>query len=302
MVAASQRPARLNARRVLAAAAVGLALTAGAAAADSYLGAVRSAERALAAPGLSSAAVQRIRSRLLAGTTCSQPEIDADLTVKPPDVADARQRLASLDQALTAAPQPRAGVEAKLRSLATSGTYDREQPESPGDLLQGGFQSLEAKLAGAACGGGLAIVLLILKWVAVVVAAAVLAILLWRLLRRYRRRDPAEAGGERQPDHLRTAADRFAAADRLAAEGDLAGAMRELASAVATVLGGEAAWDLSPLTVREIFLAAGKLPDLRPLLLGFEEAVYGHREVTRERYDTAAAAAAPFRPAARRAA
>ena len=78
--------------------------------------------------------------------------------------------------------------------------------------------------------------------------------------------------------------------------------MRELTGAVATVLGGEGAWDVSPLTVRELFARAGRLGELRPLLRAFEEAVYGHRPVDRQMYEAAAAVAAPFRVQTRRAA
>lgn len=302
MVAALATRSATELTRAAAALALGVLLAASVAVADGYLQSVRAAEQALRQPGLTASELAGIRDRLAAGTSCSQPEIATDLSVQPAQVEDARQRLAALDHALTAPAEPAPGAESRLRSLAASSPYNREQPESPGDLLTGQLQSILARLAAAACGGGLAVLLLVLRWVAVVAAGIAALVILYRLLRRYRRRGQEPAGRAGDPDRLRTAAERFASADGLAAAGDLAAALRELAGAVATVLGGEAAWDLSPLTVREIYRDAGKLGELRPLLRGFEEAVYGHRPVTPEAYAAAASAASPYRPGTRRAA
>jgi hypothetical protein len=49
------------------------------------------------------------------------------------------------------------------------------------------------------------------------------------------------------------------------------------------------------LTVREIFQKAPDPARLRPLLLPFEAAVYGGKEVDAATYDQAARVAAPFR-------
>jgi hypothetical protein len=98
------------------------------------------------------------------------------------------------------------------------------------------------------------------------------------------------------------AEDRFAAADRLAAAGDLDGAVRALAGAVAAALADERAWEVSPLTVRELFARAADPAALRPLLAAFEASVYGDRPPDAAAHRRAADAAAPFRPARRSAA
>ena len=96
-------------------------------------------------------------------------------------------------------------------------------------------------------------------------------------------------GGPRPP------ADFFAEADRLAAQGDRVRAIRALCAGVAATLAGERTWEGSPLTVREIFQRAPDPASLRPLLLPFEAAVYGGREVDQATYERAAQVAAPFR-------
>jgi hypothetical protein len=302
VVAAAASWSGAGLKRALASAVSFALLSAGAALADGYLQSVRTAEHALSGHTLSGKQLREIADRLSTGTSCTQPEIADDLTSSPPDTADARDRLAALDHALAAPLRPRAGAQARLRALALTSPYNREQPESPGDLLNGVLQSFVARLAAAACGGGLAVLLLVLRWLGAVVAAIAIAFLAVRLVRRYLRRGEEPASRPGDSERLRTAADRFAAADRLAAAGDHGGALRELAGAVATVLAGERAWDLSPLTVREIYADAGRLAELTPLLGGFERAVYGHRPVTPDAYAAAAAAAAPYRDVARKAA
>jgi hypothetical protein len=93
-----------------------------------------------------------------------------------------------------------------------------------------------------------------------------------------------------------TARDRFAEADRLAAAGDLTGAVRALAGGVASSLGDDRDWEVSPLTVREIFWRSSNPEALAPLLAAFEAAVYGAREPDAETYARAARAAAGYRP------
>jgi len=96
-------------------------------------------------------------------------------------------------------------------------------------------------------------------------------------------------------DRPRPPADYFAEADRLAAAGDRVGAIRALCAAVAATLAGEGSWAGSPLTVREIFQRAPDYASLRPLLLPFEAAVYGGRDVDKATYERAATVAAAFR-------
>ncbi len=80
-------------------------------------------------------------------------------------------------------------------------------------------------------------------------------------------------------------------------------AIRALCAGVAATLAGERTWAGSPLTVREIFQRAPDPASLRPLLLPFEAAVYGGRDVDEHTYQLAAAVAAKFRaPAAAEAA
>jgi hypothetical protein len=264
-----------------------------------YLQAVRAAESVLARSHVSPADASRANSLLAAGVACSQPEISSDLSAQPPQVGGARQRLRALDQALAHAAAPAPGAESALRRLAASPAYQREQPESPGDLLLGWVQGREAALQALACTGVLSLVVRLLEYLAVAAVAIAAAVIAYR---RVRGRGRAEAEAEASPELLRrrSADERFAAADRLAARADFGAAIRELASAVATVLGGEATWEASPLTVRELFARAGLLTELRPLLRGFEDAFYGHRELTPEAYGAAAAAAAPYRSARRR--
>ena len=78
--------------------------------------------------------------------------------------------------------------------------------------------------------------------------------------------------------------------------------MRALAGAVAAALAGDRAWELSPLTVRELFARAPDPAALRPLLVAFEGAAYGVRRPAPAAYRLAEAAAAPFRPGRRAAA
>jgi hypothetical protein len=94
---------------------------------------------------------------------------------------------------------------------------------------------------------------------------------------------------------LRPAVDHFASADRLAAAGDLDRAIRELAAGVAVRLGGDDAWDASPLTVRELFKRSPNPQSLRPLLVAFERAAYAGHPPEPDTYASAAAAAEPYR-------
>jgi hypothetical protein len=87
----------------------------------------------------------------------------------------------------------------------------------------------------------------------------------------------------------------FLAAERLAAEGEFAAAVRALAAGTMERVSGERSFTASPLTVREAFWRSGAGQTLRPLLRAFESSYYGHHEVTRGDYEAAAAAAAAHR-------
>jgi hypothetical protein len=123
--------------------------------------------------------------------------------------------------------------------------------------------------------------------------AVAAALALRPALRRTRR--PALATGA-SPAAITT--DHFAAADGLAARGELALAVRELAAGVAAALGQERIWEGGPLTVREIFARSPDPGRLGPLLSAFELAAYGARPPDPETYARAAEVARPFRTAA----
>lgn len=257
-----------------------------------------SVDRALdilrAAPADDRSAARRAAEVLEAGTGQSQPEILSDLRREPPDVPDARDRLSALSQAARSpvfAPEPAKARRAVHDILAEPRYAALRQGPSLADLIKTEVIRLVLLLLGlaaSAVAGGL--------WTAlaaagvVVLAAAAVAVGRYaRWVERPQARLPqgAAAGAGRR--------DRFLEADRLAAAGDYAGAIRELASGVAVTLGDELTWKASPLTVRELFSRASSPASLRPLLLAFEAAVYGARPPDRETYQRAEAAAAPFR-------
>jgi len=130
-------------------------------------------------------------------------------------------------------------------------------------------------------------------WWYYVVGISVLAAIVFVLVRASRGRfgesQSVPGGGPRPP------ADFFAEADRLASGGDRVGALRALCAGVAATLAGERTWEGSPLTVREIFMRAPDFSSLRPLLVPFEAAVYGGRDVDAATYARAAGVAAAFR-------
>ncbi len=209
-------------------------------------------------------AARRAADVLEAGTGESQREILVELRQDPPDVAGARGRLSSLSRA---ARSPAFAPEpAKARSAVRD------------VLAQPRYAPLRT---------GPSLVDRIREWLQRVP---------------WRRHPEALARGHGGPGVVRSEPDRFALADRLAAAGDLDGAVRALAGGVAVVLGGDRAWEASPLTVRELFARAPDARSLGPLLLAFEAAVYGRRPPDPEAYRHVLAAAAPFRPGARAAA
>jgi hypothetical protein len=245
-------------------------------------------------------AARRAADVLEAGTGQSQREILLDLRQSPPDVADARSRLAALsraDRSPAFVPEPARARQAVRDILAQPRYAGLGQGPSLADRIRAALLQLlvwVAERIGAVLSSGFGL--------AVVGAAIGLALMGLVIVRsvRWRGRPEARLPGASaadEPDH-----DRFARADRLAAAGDLEGAVRALAGAVAVALGGDRAWELSPLTVRELFARAADPAALRPLLLAFEAAVYGQRPPGPEAYRQAEAAAAPFRPAGRAAA
>jgi len=231
---------------------------------------------------------------MVSGTGGTQPEILDDLRARPPLYADARQRLSALLSAMqqpvsTSDPQL---AQQRLHDVLSMSRYDAlHRPPSLLDRfsqwVQDRIESFLRLLFGAGGGGQLA------SWWIYVVSIATLGVVLFTVLRaargRFSQSLSAAPGGPRPP------ADYFAEADRLAARGDRVGAIRALCAGVAATLEGERSWEGSPLTVREIFQRAPDYEALRPLLLPFEAAVYGGREVDSTTYDRAAHVAAPFR-------
>lgn len=234
-------------------------------------------------------------SELEAGTGSSQPEILNDLRRQPPDYIDARARmialLAALDQpANTSDPQL---AQQRLHDVLAMPRYDPlHSPPSLLDRFGQWARDLVRRLLTTLFGGrgGPQAP----SWFLYVVGAAVLAAVAIVVFRSARGRFDEDAKAN-QPAGPRAPADYFAEADRLAAQGDRVGAIRALCAGVAATLAGEQTWVGSPLTVREIFQRAPDPARLRPLLLPFEAAVYGGREVDGATYERAAHVAAPFR-------
>jgi len=231
---------------------------------------------------------------LISGTGDSQPEITNDLRARPPLYEDARQRLSAL---LTALGQPATTgdpglAQQRLHDVMSQSRYDPlHRPPSLLDRfaqwVQDRITALLRLLFGSR-GGAQAPAL----WFDAAGIATLLAVvfIVFRAARgRFSQSISVVPGGPRPP------ADFFAEADRLAAQGDRVRAIRSLCAGVAATLAGERTWEGSPLTVREIFQRAPDPASLRPLLLPFEAAVYGGREVDQATYERAAQVAAPFR-------
>jgi len=248
-----------------------------------------------AAPGDVEAAHQAA-AVLQSGTGSSQPEILADLAQQPPDFKDAAARLQALLGALDrpAAIADPAAAQSKLDQVLAMHRYDAlHQPPSAldrlGQWLTDRFKEFLRFLFGSNAIGGV-----IPPWVVYGIGIVVIALVGLVVFRSTRGRFGGEfagltAAGPRAP------ADFFAEADRLAAKGDRVGALRALCAGVAATLAGERTWEGSPLTVREIFQRAPDPVSLRPLLLAFEAAVYGGRDVDAATYERAATVASRFR-------
>lgn len=228
------------------------------------------------------------------GTGGSQPEILADLSARPPLYGDARQRLAALLAALghPADTSDPALAQQRLHDVMSMSRYDPlHRPPSLLDRIQRWIQDRISDLLRLLFGNGSGAQPPALWLYAIGIAVVLgLGVLIARA-----GRGRFSQGLAAPSDRPRPPADYFAEADRLAAAGDRVGAIRALCAAVAATLAGEGSWAGSPLTVREIFQRAPDYRSLRPLLLPFEAAVYGGREVDKAAYDRAAAVAAAFR-------
>jgi hypothetical protein len=248
------------------------------------------------APEGDGAAARRAADQLEAGTGQSQPEILGELRAEPPNLAEARARLAALSRsARSPAFTPEPGrARAAIHDILSQPRYAGLQAgPSLGDRLTYLALQLLVRVLERLGRGGLQ-----LLWVLAIAGAGGLLTSVVLLMLGARGRGRGGEVGLAVPPRAEVARDRFAEADRLAAGGDLTAAVRALAGAVAAALGEERDWDRSPLTVREVFARAWEPWALRPLLVVFEAAVYGARPPDAEAYAMAAEAAAPFRPPA----
>jgi hypothetical protein len=226
-----------------------------------------------------------------------QPEILADLERTPPDLGDADQRLSALLAALrsradTANP---ALAQSALDHVLAMPRYAQAAQGPPWwqRALIWLLQQI-GRLLSSLGAGRLVIPAPVWLGAALLVLFVVVALLVRSALSR-----AANDRARRQPGSgYAPSVDFFSIADGYAAEGDYTRAVRALAGGVAMALSGQHAWDSSPLTVRELFQRAPDPQRLRPLLLPFEAAVYGHRLPDAQSYGRAVEAAAPFRRAA----
>jgi len=253
------------------------------------------------ATGSDTTAAEAAVKILTDGTGNTQPEILADLKARPPLYDDARDRLSSL---LTTLNDPMTTADPSLarqraHDVLAMSRYDALR--RPPNLLERFTQWVEDRISdllqlifGRAAGAQPPNFVFYAAGIAIVAAVAFVVARASR--GRFGRRVDLAPQGPRPP------ADFFAEADRLAAAGDRVGAIRALCAAVAGTLAGERSWEGSALTVREIFRRAPDFASLRPLLLPFEAAVYGGREVDAATYERAAQVAARFRTPAEKAA
>jgi hypothetical protein len=244
--------------------------------------------------------VQQAIDVLVQGTGSSQPEILRDLRTSPPNLGDADQRLQALYATLQArvdTPNP-AHASQQLQGILSQSRYSGLSAGP--SLLQQIVGFILGRIADFLAWLGVGkLHLNIPLWIWLLIGiAAVIGIIAWPI-----RGGLSRGGREARVRTTAMMADRrvdfFGNADQLAARNDYAEAIKALAGGVSVNLRGEHAWEHSPFTVRELFQQSDRAEALRPLLLSFEEASYGHRTPDAATYERAAEAAAPFRrPAA----
>jgi len=243
--------------------------------------------------------VQQAIDVLVAGTGKSQPEILRDLRQGPPDLVDADQRLQALYTTLQArvdTPDPVRSSE-QLQAILSQPRYSglSTGPSLPEQILTFILGRIADFLSWAGI-GNLHLNIPIWLWLALGLVVLI-TIVVW-LMRAVLSGGGREARLREGRSTARPQLDFFAIADRLAAGQDYAAAIKALAGGVSVRLRGEQAWEHSPFTVRELFQQSDRAEGLRPLLLSFEEASYGHRTPDAAAYARAAEAAAPYRQAA----
>jgi hypothetical protein len=240
-------------------------------------------------------AAQAALAALTPEVGAGQPEIVADLRREPPDYVDADKRLAALAATL-GRPGEVANPDRAKADLHRILAQPRYSALHANDSLWNRFWNwfdvqLFRFLASLQLGGVPTAFWLLLLGAAALLAAGV-TLLIVRTGWTRAERALVQAG---VPPPTNAQLDRFAKADAAAAKGDYPAALRSLVAAVATAVSGKPYWETSPLTVRELFRASGRLDQLRPMLLAFELAVYGFRPVDETTYRRLAELAEPFR-------
>ncbi len=221
-----------------------------------------------------------------------QREVLEDLRKEPPDLADAQIRLSALLEALRGradTPDP-AQAQRQLSQILAMPRYDamRAGPSLLDRISGWLLQQIVRLLTSLGLGISIPPVLIGTLAAALLLAVTVL-VLRAAIVRGGREARPPVIGSPVQPP------DYFAQADGAAKAGDYLTAIRALAAGVLVALSGERAWGQSPFTVRELFQRAERPHALRPILLPFEAAAYGHRVPDPAAYAKAAEAAEPFR-------
>ena len=232
---------------------------------------------------------------VLRSSASDQREIIGDLSLRPAQYEDAKARLRSLIVALDAPARTGdpAAAQQRLHDVLSMSRYaDLHRPPGLIDQVIQWAKDRINDFLRLLFGRGAPQAPDIVFYIVAVLLLIGLAIVVFRTTRGGFSRTTAMP---QSPGGPRPAADYFAEADRLSAAGDRVGAIRALCAGVAAALAGERTWEGSPLTVREIFQRAPDYASLRQLLLPFEAAVYGGREVDATTYERAAQVAAQFR-------
>lgn len=229
------------------------------------------------------------------GTGSTQPEILADLRATPPDLQDADIRLAAAEAALNRpgdAGDPAVARQQVHRIIGLPRYDSMRGSRSLWDRFVAWFvQQIAALLFYLVTNADISLQLLF----AVVAGLLMIVAIAGFLIVRTNWTRGAGALTLRQDERRAAVRDRFAAADRLARDGDFTEGLHELVAGVAGEVGNRPFWDSSPLTVRELFAGKGLLEELEPLLAPFEASVYGRRRVTPAEFAAALAAASRFR-------
>jgi hypothetical protein len=228
-----------------------------------------------------------------------QPEIVADLQAQPPQLSDGEQRLQALFSALQArvdTPDPARARQELERILAMPRYAGLTSGPSLADRILNTVTTAIGNFLRWLGANNVGLNIPVWVWLALA-AVAILGIIVWPI-RGVLNRGGRDVGATRAPSMTAASVDFFADADRFAAAGDYAAAIRALAGGVTGRISGERVWDRSPFTVRELFQRTEHPESLRPLLRSFEEASYGRRLPDEATYAQALEAARPFRRAA----